>query len=212
MARAGAGGAEALVQEAARIFVEESLTDYGVAKRKAAERLGLGSRAALPDNARLQAEVIAYQRLFGGLAYVQRLRKLRTTAVQAMKLLAEFDPRLTGGVVSGAVGDAHRVQLHAFPDKAEMVDVFLAGRGFEWKQDERDYRYSDGHRQSVPLACFRAGDIGVDVALFEPGQQRRAPLSAADGKPARRLTLAQAEDLAAAAIEGVFGDPESKRD
>lgn len=199
------GGASELVVEAARIFVEESLTDYGTAKRKAAERLGLGTRAALPDNAKVQAEVIAYQRLFGGVAYVQRLQQMRTTAVQAMKLLAEFEPRLVGGAVTGAIGDAHRVQLHAFPDKAEMVDVFLADRGFEWKESERDYRYSDGHIESVPLASFDAGGIGVDVALFEPGQERRPPLSPTDGLPAKRLTLAQAQALAAQAIEGVLG-------
>lgn len=195
------GGASELVLEAARIFVEESLTDYGTAKRKAAERLGLGHRAAMPDNARVQAEVIAYQRLFGGAAYVQRLQRMRTTAVQAIKLLAEFDPRLVGGVVTGAIGLAHRVQLHAFPDKAEMVDVFLAERGFEWKESERDYRYGDGHVESVPLASFDAGGIGVDVALFEPGQERRAPLSPVDGLPTKRLTLAQAEALAAQPID-----------
>jgi len=206
MARGGAGsGGEALVREAARIFVEESLTDYGTAKRKAAERLGLGSRASLPDNARVQAEVIAYQRLFGGAAYAQRLQRMRLTAVQAMKLLSAFDPRLTGGVVTGAIGDAHRVQLHAFPDKAEMVDVFLSNRGFALQEDERDYRYSDGRIESVPLARFEAGDIGVDVALFEPGQERRAPLSPADGLPSRRLTLAQAEALAAEPVETTFG-------
>lgn len=204
MARAGSAGSEAVVFEAARIYVEESLTDYGTAKRKAAERLGLGTRGALPDNARVQAEVIAYQRLFGGAAYVQRLKQMRTTAVQAMKLLQQFDPRLTGGVVTGAISDAHRVQLHAFPDKAEMVDVFLADRGFEWKEDERDYRYSDGRVESVPLARFEAGGIGVDVALFEPGQERRAPLSPADGLPAKRLTLAQAEALAAQPIAGML--------
>ncbi len=205
MAQRPLGGVAELALEAARIFVEESLTDYATAKRKAAERMGLGSRAALPDNARVQAEVIAYQRLFGGAAYVQRLKRMRATAVQVMRLLAEFDPRLTGGVITGAIGEAHRVQLHAFPDKAEMVDVFLADRGFEAREGERDYRYGDGRIESVPMASFDAGGIGVDVALFEPGQERRAPLSPTDGLPAKRLSLAQAEALAAETIEGVLG-------
>jgi len=205
MGRRASGGSEALVLEAARIYVEELLTDYAAAKRKAAERLGLGPRSAMPDNARIQAEVIAYQRLFGGEAYRLRLQQLRRTAVQAMKLLHAFDPRLTGGVVTGAIGDAHRVQLHAFPDKAEIVDVFLADRGFAAEEDERDYRYGDGRIESVPLVRFDAGVIGVDVALFQPGQERRAPLSPADGQPAKRLTLAQAEALAAEPIAGVLG-------
>lgn len=201
MAQRPQGGAAELALEAARILVEESLTDYGIAKRKAAERLGLSTRATLPDNARVQAEVIAYQRLFGGAAYVRRLSRMRAAAVQAMRLLRRFDPRLTGGVITGAIADAHRVQLHAFPDKAEMVDVFLAERGFQVEADERDYRYGDGRIESVPLARFEADGIGVDVALFEPGQERRAPLSPADGLSAKRLTLVQAEALAMAVIE-----------
>lgn len=205
MGQRASGGGSSLAAEAARLLVEEALTDYGAAKRKAAERMGLGPRASLPDNARVEAEVIAYQRLFGGAAYVQRLQALRATAVRAMKLLAEFEPRLTGAVVTGAISDAHRVQLHAFPDKAEMVDVFLANRGIAAEVDERDYRYGDGRIERVPLACFEAAGIGIDVALFEPGQQRRAPLSPANGQPARRLTLAQAEALAAEAITTVLG-------
>lgn len=205
MGQRASGGGSSLAAEAARLLVEEALTDYGAAKRKAAERMGLGPRASLPDNARVEAEVIAYQRLFGGAAYVQRLQALRATAVRAMKLLAEFEPRLTGAVVTGAISDAHRVQLHAFPDKAEMVDVFLANRGIAAEVDERDYRYGDGRIERVPLACFEAAGIGIDVALFEPGQQRRAPLSPANGQPARRLTLAQAEALAAETVTTVLG-------
>jgi len=194
-------GGQGIAAEAARIYVEESLTDYGAAKRKAAERLGLSTRGGLPDNARVQAEVIAYQRLFGGADYVQRLKQMRAVAVQAMRLLAAFEPRLTGAAVTGAISDASRVQLHAFPAKAELVDVFLAERGLDAREDERDYRYGDGRAESVPLARFEAEGIGIDVALFAPGDERRAPLSPADGKPARRLTLAQAEALAAAPVD-----------
>lgn len=199
------GGIAELALEAARIIVEESQTDYGLAKRKAAERLGLSSRTAMPDNARIEVEVIAYQRLFGGEAYVQRLQALRRVAVQAMTLLADFEPRLVGAIITGAIADMHRVQLHCFPDKPEMVDVFLADRGFAIKEDERDYRYSDGRVESVPLVRFDAGGLGVDVALFSPGQQRRAPLSSSNGLPAKRLTLAQAEALAAEPVSTLLG-------
>ena len=196
MGRRAQGGAAELAAEAARIYVEDALTDYGEAKRRAAERMGLSTRTGLPDNARVQAQVIAYQQLFGGEEYIQRLQLLRRTAVQTLRWLAIFDARLVGAVVSGAISDAHRVQLHAFPEQPERVDIFLLDRGMHAEQDERDYRYGDGRVQTVPLARFMAGDVGVDVALFSPGDERRPPLSSADGKPTKRLTLAQAEVLA----------------
>lgn len=190
-----------LAAEAARIYVEEALTDYGAAKRRAAERLGLSSRGGLPDNARVEAEVIAYQRLFGGAAYAARLQQLRRTAVQAMQLLAAFAPRLTGAVVSGAISSAHRVQLHAFPDKAELVDVFLVDRGFKITESERDYRYGNGRVESIPVVGFMADAVGVDVALFAPGDERQSPIAPASGRAAPRLTFAEAQALAQQSVE-----------
>jgi hypothetical protein len=202
--RAGAG---AVAREAARILVEEQLTDYGLAKRKALERMGLSPRGGLPDNALVQAEIIAYQRLFGGAAYVERLQQMRQRAVQAMRFLSEFDPRLSGAVVTGAISQAHHIQLHAFPEQVEAVEIFLADRGLRIEQDERDYRFSDGRVESVPLTRFLAGDMPVDVALFAAGDQRRLPRSPSDGLPAPRLTLAQAEALAAQPVMTALEPP-----
>lgn len=191
-----------IAQEAARIICEESLTDYRLAKHKAAERLGLSEKTPMPRNAEVEAAVLEYQRLFGGRQYAERLRRLRETALRSMKLLARFDPRLVGAAVSGAVSDAHRVQLHAFCDKPELLDAFLHDRGIVYAQGEREYRYPDGSSEVVPLVRFEAGDIGVDVAAFGAGDERRLPLSPADGAPMRRLTATEVEALSASgAIE-----------
>lgn len=200
MNKRAAGPADArLVHEAARILCEERLLDYRQAKRKAAQRLGVGERAALPGNAELQAAVIEYQHLFGGKAYRLRLRQLRHTAVQAMRLLREFQPRLVGAVASGAVHSAHRVQLHAFADSPERLDIDLHDRGIPFSTGERRYRYPDGGHEDVPTISFMAGDIGVDVAIFSERGRRQAPLSPADGLVTRRFDLAEVELLLSAA-------------
>ncbi len=204
--RASPQDADNLAHEAARIICEEAVVDYGTAKRKAAERLGAGSRATLPDNARIEAAVIEYQRLFGGSEYSRRLRHLRETAVRAMKLLALFEPRLAGGVISGAIADAHRVQLHAFADKAELLDVFMQERGIPFDAGERDYRYSGGGVYRAPLLRFDTDDVGIDVAVFPSSDLRRALLSPIDGQPMKRLTLAQAEALASQIPDTAIGN------
>ena len=196
---------QAIAQEAARIVVDESVLDYRSAKQKAAQRLGLGPRATLPDNAAIEAAVIEYQRLFGGRDYAEHLRGLRGAAVQAMRLLAAFEPRLVGATVSGAINQAHRVQLHAFADKPEAVEMFLLDRGIACRQDDRSYRYPDGSEEMIPLARFEAGDIGVDVAVFDLAGQRRAPLSPFNGLPTKRLSLVEAETLARINVEDILG-------
>lgn len=186
---------ETLTAEAARIFCEEGLWDYRSAKLKALRRLGLPPRTSLPDNQRLQQAVIDHQQLFGGSFYRKRLRHLRETALQAMHLLAAFDPRLTGAAVSGAISDGHRLQLHVFADMPEAIDLFMESQHIPYAQDERRYRYADGTERIIPLTRFEAGDVGIDVAVFDPEQGRQPPLSASDGLPMRRLRAEQVRAL-----------------
>src|SRR5688572_13222275 len=178
-----------VVQEAARIICEDGLADYRLAKQKAVERLGLGFGTPLPSNADIQAAVIQYQRLFGGRAYAQRLTQLRRTAVQAMRLLAEYQPRLVGAVASGATTDNHHVQLHCFADKPEQIDVLLESKGLRHEVSERRYRYADGQTGDVPVLTFMAADVGVDVAVFPERGIRDVPLSPTDGQQFKRLDL-----------------------
>jgi hypothetical protein len=185
-----------LIQEAARIVCEDGLSDYRLAKQKAVERLGLGFGTPLPSNADVQEAVIQYQRLFGGRAYADRLSLMRRTAVQAMRMLEEFEPRLVGAVASGATTDAHSVQLHCFADKPEAIDWLLESRGLKYEVDERRYRYPDGQTRGVPVISFMAADVSVDVAVFPERNLRGAPLSPGDGAPMKRLELAEAEALA----------------
>ncbi|MDR3417679.1 MAG: hypothetical protein P4L83_15990 [Nevskia sp.] len=200
------GDSSALAKEAARILCEEAVLDYRAAKLRAAQRLSLGGNPPLPDNASVQAAVIDYQRLFGGREYADRLRQVRATAVQAMRRLAQFQPRLTGAAVSGALTAAHRAQLHVFVDKPEAVDLYLEDCGIPFRQDDRTFRYPDGSEEQVPLVRFEAGDVGIDVAMFGEDDLRRTPLSPTDGLPMKRLTLAEAETLAQMNIDVILGD------
>jgi hypothetical protein len=195
MGRQGSGLHYELAQEAARIICEEQVTDYRLAKVKAAERLGLGTRASMPDNATVQKAVLEYQQLFGGDEYRQHLTRLRRTALQAMKWLSDFQPYLVGGAVSGAINATHHVQLHAFHEKAESLDIFLQNRGIHYELGDRRYRYTSGQEHEIPLASFDADGIGVDVAIFPLEDQRHPPLNPADGLAYKRLDLAAVEKL-----------------
>lgn len=190
-----------IVQEAARIICEERMTDYRMAKHKAAERLGLGFKAGMPDNAQIQAAVIEYQRLFGGRGYAERLQLLRETALRAMDLLKDFQPRLVGAVASGATTDEHKVRLHGFADKPELLDLYLSGRGIPFDMGDRRYRYPDGRTAQVPTCEFSAGDVDIEMAVFATSELRRAPLSPVDGQPVKRLTYREVEQLTRGVVD-----------
>jgi len=195
-----------VAQEAARIVCEEQLADYRLARQKAAERLGVRLKPGVPDNAAIQDAVIEYQRLFGGHAYAEHLTALRRTAVQALRLLAQFQPRLVGAVATGATTDAHLVRLHGFADKPEMIDLFLENHGIPYESSERRYRYSGGRQADIPTCRFFAGDIGIEVAAFPVEELRRPPLSPIDNQPMKRLTLKDVEQLLETPIDLAGGE------
>lgn len=187
---------QGIAEEAARIVCEELLTDYRAAKLKALQRLRLPPRTPLPDNARVHAAVLDYQRLFGGDAYRRRLRQMRSLAPRVMRQLRDFEPRLSGSVVSGAVTEASHLQLHLFADQAELLDVFLLERGVDFEQDERRYRYPDGREEALPVTRFDFEGLTVDAVVFPVDELPRPPISPLDSQPCARLTLEEAQQLA----------------
>ncbi|MGB0954817.1 MAG: hypothetical protein ACPGZP_02335 [Panacagrimonas sp.] len=184
-----------IAAEAARIICEDAVVDYKTAKQRALQRLGSSPRHRLPDNRRIEQAVLEYQALFGGQAYRRRLLAMRQTALKAMSLLADFQPRLAGALVSGAIGNAHRVQIQLSTDQAEQIDFLLHERRIAFRQDERSYRLAGLGEQRTPIARFEAGDIGIDVAIFSADIDRHPPLSQIDGKPAKRLSATQLQAL-----------------
>lgn len=185
----------AVVQEVARIVCEEQLTDYRAAKRKAAERLGLPPNFPLPDNAAIHAAVIDYQRLFGGEAYAQQLRRMRRAGLSACRLFAQYQPRVVGATISGAVTPAHRVQIHLFSDSAEMIDIELINRRIDFEQGERNYRYANGRDVSIPLLRLDLEGQGIDAAVFGEDELRQAPINPLDGQRFRRVDVDTLEQL-----------------
>ena len=72
--------------EAARIIATEGQHNYHAAKKKAAERIGVSDRLALPSNIEVKDALRTYQELYGGSAHQETIERLRQTAAQAMQL------------------------------------------------------------------------------------------------------------------------------
>ena len=67
---------QAIAREAARLMIEHGHENYGLAKRKAAERIGVQNERDLPANREIEAALRDYQRLFQSATQPQRLRQL----------------------------------------------------------------------------------------------------------------------------------------
>lgn len=178
-----------LVQACARIMAEEGVRDYLVAKRKAAQRLGISSRALMPSNVEIDAAVHEYQRLFLAGTRPEVLNRLRSGALGAMRFFEQFRPRLVGAVLSGTASPDTDVQLHLFADAPEEVQFYLMRHEIPFETGARRLRVGAGGYESFPTFAFGAGDVNVDLTIFPPESEREAPRSPVDGRPMKRATL-----------------------
>ena len=178
-----------VTQEAARIMAEEGISDYLVAKRKAAERLGAPDTRNLPTNREIQDALIDHQRLFGGAGRRVLLRRLRQVAVEAMEFLRRFEPRLVGSVLHGTATEYSDVNLHVFAETPEEVALFLMDQGIPYEVAERRFRFGREEPVAIPAYRFVAGDVAVELAVVSVKGLREAPRSRIDGQPMARAAL-----------------------
>jgi hypothetical protein len=185
----------AIAQEAARIMSEHGIDDYLLAKRKAAERLGVTDGATLPKNTEIEAALVEYQRLFAADTHFQSLHDQRCAALRAMQLLQEFEPRLVGPVLAGTATEHADVDLHLFADRAEAVTLKLMDVGIPHELIERRVKMFTDRSVNFPAVRFEAGAHTIDATVFPRDGIRQAPFSPVDGRPMRRASHAELRAL-----------------
>ncbi|WP_027484567.1 hypothetical protein [Rhodanobacter sp. OR87] len=193
-----------VAQEAARLMSEHGIRDFHHAKLKAAERLGILDSQALPRNLEVEQALREHQRLFLADSQPQLLRQRREAAVEAMRFLAAFEPRLVGSVLEGTA-DAHSaVCLHVYSDDPEAVTLYLRERGVPIEIQVRRLRYSRDEQPEYPVLLFAADELPFDLTVLPRDALRQAPLDRADDRPMRRASLAQVEMLLDEDVDDTF--------
>ncbi|MFN7571351.1 MAG: hypothetical protein ACK5TK_07860 [Betaproteobacteria bacterium] len=148
---------------AARLIAEEG-ADYATAKRKAWEQLAGGARAALPDNAQVEAELRRYLVAFVP-DHQQRLGELRARALRWMRRLAQFEPHLVGAVLNGTAGEHADLHLHLFADSAKDVELLLLDAGIDFEVEDGGADSAGAPEETIHLLDRPRGRDPVGVVL-----------------------------------------------
>lgn len=177
------------------------------AKRKAAQRLGIRDERQLPANREIEQALAEYQRLFRGHTQPEQLLVLRRAALEAMRFVTRFRPRLVGPVLEGTADRHSEVHLHLFAEPVEDVGHFLTARGIPFELVDRRLRLASGAHERVPEFRFLAGEATVAMTVFSGPGAHAAPLSPVDGRPMRRAGAGEVEALIQASPEPGSGMP-----
>ena len=155
---------EQLAHQAARILVEEGIADFAFAKRKAAKQLGASDTQHLPSNEEVEEALHSYRALYQQDYHPGILYQLRREALDAMHLLAEFNPYLTGSVLSGSAGERSDINLMLFSDDSKAVLLFLLKHNIEFEDGEWKVRVG-GHEENVPSYTL-TGETGTQMHII----------------------------------------------
>jgi hypothetical protein len=178
-----------LAEEAARLMAEHGIQDFALAKRKAAERLGVrAGEGLLPSNAQVQERLIERQRTFEPEVHDLRIAKLRLVAANIMGLLDGFRPKLVGAVLEGTATQTSPIELHVFSDSPEAVAAVLEQRGLRLHDSQRRYRFGRELVEQIPGFDLVVDDEELQVMVFPERGPKHSPLSPVDGKPMRRAS------------------------
>lgn len=193
-----------LTLEAARLMADEGIASFYKAKCKAAERLGATDTRNMPGNEEIEQALKDYQHTFKADTQPGKLRQLRELALKAMRLLADYDPRLVGPVLTGTADEHSDIQLHVFTDTPENLSLYLMEQNIPFEMSQR--RLSFGKKRpsdNFPVYRFVAGDAVIDLTVFTFDGIRQAPLGPVDGRPIKRASITAVESL----LEGSEATP-----
>jgi hypothetical protein len=168
---------------AARLMAEDGIDDFALAKRKAARQLGAADTESLPANAEIEQALRAYRALYQAEDHPGLIRELRLAALEAMRALEQFNPYLTGPVLTGNAGPYAQIELQLFPDSAKDVELFLLERNIAFETSEG--RHYAGDREGVP----------VRLSVLDPRDERVALKTTPAGRAMDRAGIAEVGQL-----------------
>lgn len=181
----------AIATLAAELLAEEGFSDYGSAKRKALERLGLPPRTPLPDNGDVEAALKEHLALFGGEEHAQLIHALREAALDLMRQLARFSPHLVGPVLNGTATEASEITLALYTDDMKSVDFALLELGLPYDHVDRN---SNAHNPADLVIQLDYEDWPVTLLVF-PANELHSQRRSRDGR-----VLPRADSSALAAL------------
>ena len=174
---------EQLAHLAARLMAEGGITDHAFAKRKAAKQLGAPDTQHLPSNQEVDQALRSFRALFQHEDHPIILAQLREQALSAMKLLAPFQPYLTGSVLDGSAGEHSDINLMVYSDDAKAVMMFLLKHKVEFESGEWRAQLM-GREQTLPsFTLLSETHIPVHIAVLPENARHngsRKPESHAD--------------------------------
>ena len=175
---------------AARIIQEDGIRDYHKAKLRACESLHLKSNTFLPTNEEIELVVQNRLKLFE-VGNTDHQHHQLNIAIDALEILINYQPRLTGNLINGINLKNQPIEIHAFTSSIELITDELNWRGIDNFVVEKRYRYANKEFSNVPLVICQLDNFDIEISVFKEKELHRSPICPTNGRTYKRLSLKQ---------------------
>ena len=140
-----------VASRAAEIIMEEGVTDYLFAKKKAAKSLGLLTSDNLPSNHEIDNALKEYQNIFQEPVDSETIVKIKKEALNIMTLFKDFNPHLTGQLLEGLIPKFPKIQINLFTDNLKEVEYILLNKNIAFDIKDKLYQEKLSKKKSTRI-------------------------------------------------------------
>lgn len=152
------------ISELAALIIEtEGVKDFLLAKKKAANRLGINNSSHLPTNNEVQQALIDYQNLFYGSEEKQIIQHNAKKCLHALNLLKKFEPYLTGAYAGTHPSTESDIEIILYLDQQEQLVSCLSNQKIPWQLKSVKMKLPQRQIQEYPCYQFYADDTLIKI-------------------------------------------------
>ena len=158
-----------VARRAAEVIMEEGITDYLFAKKKAAKYLGLLTSENLPSNQEIDNALKEYQNIFQEQVDSEIINKIKKEALNTMILFEIFNPHLTGQLLEGLIPRFPKIQINLFTDNIKEVEYTLLNNNIDFDIKDTIYQEKLSKKKStkaIPAFILEGAWFPIELKVY----------------------------------------------
>lgn len=182
-----------VARQAAILLYEGFASEYKEAKDVAAENLGI---RVMPSNYEVAMELRKYAEEVEGAAFAERLKSMREDALEVMKALSEFTPRLVGSVWRGVLTPRSDIDIEVYTEDINAVLLRLesvVSKISRWEEVNLPEQMKLGSLYRIRAKSKRGYDL--EIIVKESGTLKKPARCEIFGDLKKGLSVDELEEL-----------------
>jgi len=159
-----------IANRAAEIIMEEGITDYRFAKKKASKYLGYQSLDFLPSNDEIDNALKEYQKIYQVDIDVSLVIKIKNEALLIMELFKKFNPHLLGQLIDGLVPKYPILQINLYTDNMKEIEYLLLNNNIEFNLKDTNISEKRTKKKSlrnIPIIKIEGRWFPIELKILD---------------------------------------------